>query len=48
MNLRKLYEENADFQRYVNMYCQKHHISVEEAIQHVIVKNYAEVCWKGV
>lgn len=33
-----LYEQNADFKRYVDRYCTKHRISVAEALQHYLVQ----------
>lgn len=33
-----LYEQNEDFKRYVDRYCTKHRISVEEALQHYLVQ----------
>ena len=33
-----LYAENADFKRYVDRYCVKHRISVEQALQHYMVQ----------
>lgn len=33
-----LYEQNADFKRYVYRYCVKHRISVSEALQHYLVQ----------
>lgn len=33
-----LYEQNEDFNRYVDRYCTKHRISVAEALQHYLVK----------
>lgn len=33
-----LYEQNADFRRYVDRYCVKHRISVAEALQHYLVQ----------
>ncbi|MFR1765587.1 hypothetical protein [Waltera sp.] len=33
-----LYEQNADFKRYVDRYCVKHGISVEQALQHYLVQ----------
>lgn len=33
-----LYEQNADFKRYVDSYCVKHRISVAEALQHYLVQ----------
>lgn len=31
--------ENANFRRYIDMYCKQRNISVDEALQHQIVKN---------
>lgn len=33
-----LYAENADFKRYVDRYCTKHRVSVDEALQHYLVQ----------
>lgn len=33
-----LYEQNADFKRYVDRYCVKHSISIAEALQHYLVQ----------
>lgn len=33
-----LYAENDDFKRYVDRYCVKHRISVDEALQHYLVQ----------
>lgn len=33
-----LYAENEDFKRYVDRYCVKHRISVEQALQHYLVQ----------
>lgn len=33
-----LYEQNADFKRYVDRYCVKHRISMEQALQHYLVQ----------
>ena len=33
-----LYAENEDFRRYVDRYCKKHNISVDEALQHYLVR----------
>ena len=33
-----LYEQNADFKRYVDRYCTKHRVSVAEALQHYLVR----------
>lgn len=39
INYTALYEQNADFKRYVDRYCTKHRISVAEALQHYLVKS---------
>ena len=33
-----LYAENEDFRRYVDRYCTKHRVSVDEALQHYLVQ----------
>ena len=33
-----LYADNADFKRYVDRYCTKHRVSVDEALQHYLVR----------
>jgi imidazoleglycerol phosphate dehydratase HisB len=33
-----LYAENEDFKRYVDRYCTKHRVSVDEALQHCLVQ----------
>lgn len=33
-----LYADNTDFKRYVDRYCTKHRISVEQALQHYLVQ----------
>ena len=33
-----LYADNADFKLYVDRYCTKHRISVEQALQHYLVQ----------
>lgn len=33
-----MYAENADFKRYVDRYCTKHRISVEQALNHYLVQ----------
>lgn len=43
MDCRKLYEENLDFKKYVDAYATKHHISVLEALEHLIVRNVAAI-----
>lgn len=45
MNLKEMYETNADFRGYVDRYCQNYvegrKITVEEALKHQLIKNYA-------
>lgn len=41
MDLRKLYDENIDFKKYVDAYATKHKISVQSALEHVIVQRVA-------
>ena len=45
-NLKEFYNRNADFKRYVDSYAKKHNegksISVDEALEHEIVKSVAE------
>ena len=33
-----LYAENEDFKRYVDRYCTKHRVSLDEALQHYLVQ----------
>nr|DAH03468.1 MAG TPA: TRANSCRIPTIONAL REPRESSOR COPG REPRESSOR, DNA-BINDING PROTEIN, PROTEIN-DNA.95A [Caudoviricetes sp.] len=33
-----LYAQNEDFKRYVDRYCTKHRVSVDEALQHYLVR----------
>ena len=44
-NLKEFYKRNADFKRYVDRYAKKHNeeksISVDEALEHEIVKSVA-------
>lgn len=42
MNTRILYEKNIDFKKYVDRYCKKHDISVDQALDHYIVKDVAK------
>lgn len=44
MSLIAFYASCKDFKTYVDKYCTKHQISVAQALQHVLVTNYAEVC----
>lgn len=38
-----LYEQNEDFKRYVDRYCVKHRISVDEALQHYLVQAAGQI-----
>ena len=42
IDIMAIYEENEDFKMYVDKYCTKTRISVEEAIKHVLVKDAGE------
>lgn len=42
MNLTELYETNADFRGYVDRYAEHNGISTEEALEHAMVRQYAE------
>ena len=46
MSTTELYESNADFRRYVDHYCQNYvegkKITVEEALEHKMIRQYAE------
>lgn len=41
MDCKKLYDENPDFKKYVDLYSGKHGIPVPEVLEHRIVKNVA-------
>lgn len=41
----KLYETNKDFREYVDKYCAKHKVTVEEALTHDIVKAVANMTY---
>ena len=51
MNLSKVYQTNANFRMYVNHYCNTYcegkKITVEEALTHAMVRNYAETIREG-
>lgn len=36
------YKANPDFKKYVDRYCVKHEITVEEALEHELVKSVGE------
>lgn len=38
IDLNALYARNSDFKRYVDRYCVKHRCTVEEALQHYLVR----------
>lgn len=42
MNTHTLYEKNINFKEYVDKYCKKHNISVDQALDHHIVKDVAK------
>lgn len=42
MDLRKMYETDADFKGYVDRFVKHRNISTDEALKHSIVRNYAE------
>lgn len=39
----ELYNTNKDFRTYVDRYCKKHQIPVEEAVQHELVKEVGKM-----
>lgn len=47
MNLKEMYETNADFRRYVDRHARLYGISMEEALEHALVRNYAEYLEMG-
>lgn len=51
MNLKEMYETNSDFRRYVDRYCNPYSegktITVEEALEHALVRSYAEYLENG-
>ncbi len=42
--MRKLYDRNEDFKRYVDRYCFKHGKTVDEAVKDYIVIEYGKAC----
>ena len=40
-NLKEFYNRNADFKRYVDRYCNQYGLTVDEALEHEIVKHVA-------
>lgn len=41
INTEKLYDTNKDFRNYVEKYIFKHHVTLEEALKHIAVLEYA-------
>ena len=39
--MRKFYNTNADFKRYVDRYCKQYGLTVDEALEHELVKSVA-------
>ena len=39
--MREFYDRNADFKMYVDRYCKQYGLTVDEALEHEIVKNVA-------
>ena len=39
--MREFYDRNADFKRYVDRYCKTYVLTVDEALEHEIVKQVA-------
>jgi len=42
INLKALYRANNDFRDYVDKHCRQYKITVNEALEHAIVRAYAE------
>lgn len=42
-----IYEQNEDFKRYVDRYCVKHKCTVEEALQHYLVRMVGRMYWES-
>lgn len=40
--MKEFYNSNADFKAYVDKYCKKHKCTVEEALEHALVKDVYE------
>ena len=40
--MKEFYEKNADFRDYVDRYCKKTHVSVDEALEHDLIKEVAK------
>lgn len=37
--MQELYENNKDFKRYVDLYCRRYDLSVEDALKHKVVQD---------
>lgn len=42
-----LYARSADFKSYVDRYCVKHRCTVEEALQHYLVRMVGRMYWES-
>ena len=42
MTTQSIYDNNAEFREYVEKFTKKHHLTKEQAFEHLIVKNVAE------
>ena len=42
MDLKKMYEENKDFRRYVDGHAKQYDLTIEQALTHSVVRNAAE------
>lgn len=40
--MNELYNTNADFKHYVDRYCKQYGVTVDEALEHELVKSVAE------
>lgn len=47
IDLSALYDGNVDFKAYVDKYCTKHQITVEEALQHYLVRMMGRMYWES-
>lgn len=41
INMQEMYDENDDFKKYVDKYCNKHHIFVKDALEFEMIKEVA-------
>ena len=41
--MKELYQRNMDFKRYVDRYCNDHDCTVEEALDHALVREVSKV-----